>query len=136
MTDTQYEDPTVFLAGAKEKGVTIDLDRGRSAAQLVKRSVERNFRHYAKTLISDARAAADQSQVELAEAWAVTQPQVSRFERDPGNAHAATLISYLAALGADIELNIRIGDHRATIAIQDGEVSNQNADPRPPRTLT
>lgn len=122
MTDIQYEDPTAFLSTSKIEGVTIDLDKGRSAAQLAKRNIERNFRHYVKTLISDARATAELSQVELAEAWAVTQPQVSRFERDPGNAHAATLISYLAALGADIDINIRIGDHRDTISIHDGEV--------------
>lgn len=122
MSDIKYDDPTDFLATAKMKGTTIDLDEGRTAAELDKRRIERNFRHYMKTLIIDARAAADQSQVEVAEAWAVKQPQVSRFERDPGNAHAATLISYLAALGADIDINIRIGDHRATIAIHDGEV--------------
>jgi len=122
MTDIQYEDPKVFLATAGQKGVTIDLDEGMTAGEIAKRHVEQNFRHYVKTLVRDARAATEQSQVQVSEVWGVKQSQVSRFERDPGNAHAATLISYLAALGADIELNIRIGDHRATIAIHDGEV--------------
>jgi predicted XRE-type DNA-binding protein len=126
MSDIKYEDPTDFLAAAKMKGTTLDLDEGRTAAEIDKRRIEQHFRHHIKTLIIRARAAADLSQVEVAEAWAVKQPQVSRFERDPGNAHAATLISYLAALGADIDINIRIGDHRDTIAIHDGEILTPN----------
>lgn len=121
MTDT-YDDPDSFLVDAATLPVTRYLDEGRTTAELERRRVERNFRHAMADLVRQARTSANISQSDAATAWATQQPHVSRFEKDPGNAHAATLISYLAALGADIDINIRIADHRDNITIRDGEV--------------
>ncbi len=118
----KYDNPEAFLVDAGTKPVMRDLDEGRTTAELERRRVERNFRHAMADVVRQARTSANISQSEAAAAWAAQQPHVSRFEKDPGNAHAATLISYLAALGADIDINIRIADHRGNITIRDGEV--------------
>lgn len=118
----RYDNPDTFLVDAGTKPATRDLDEGRTTAELDRRRVERNFRHAIAALVRQVHTSADISQSDAAAAWAAQQPHVSRFEKDPGNAHAATLISYLAALGADIDINIRIADHCDNITISDGDV--------------
>lgn len=124
-------DPTTFLVDEGTPAVTRDLDAGRSSAEIQRRDVERSFRHHMARLIRDARCSAGVSQQCAAESWAAKQPHVSRFEKDPGNAHAATLISYLSSLGADIDLHIRLGDHRCTLAVRDGRVEASTTESSP-----
>lgn len=115
----QHEDPTRFLVEQHTDPVAIDLTAGLTTDQARRRQLEREVRHLIKTLVRDTRTSSAMSQVNAANCWGAEQPQVSRLERDPGNAHVATLISYLNALGAHIEIRIRTGDDRTGITIHD-----------------
>ena len=115
----QHEDPHQFLVDEDTEPITIDLTRGLSHDQARRRQLEREVRHLIKSLVRDTRTSAAMSQVTAARCWGAEQPQVSRFERDPGNARVATLLSYLNALGAHVEIRVRTGDDWTGITILD-----------------
>ncbi len=123
----QHEDPTSFLVEANTEPVTIDLTAGLTTDQARRRQLERELRHAIKTLVRDTRTNTSMSQVAAARHWGAEQPQVSRLERDPGNAHVATLLSYLNALGAHIEIRVRTGDERTSLAILDDHAQLDHA---------
>ncbi len=114
-----HDDPASFLADEHTEPVTIDLTDGLTGDQARRRQLEREVRHLIKSLVRDARTSSAMSQVAAAHSWGTEQPQVSRLERDPGNAHVATLLSYLNSLGAHIEIRVRTGDERTGVTIQD-----------------
>jgi predicted XRE-type DNA-binding protein len=122
-----YEDPTRFLVDDDAEVVTIDLTTGLTADQARRRQLEREIRHTIKTLVHDTRTSSALSQVAAAKCWGAEQPQVSRLERDPGNAHVATLLSYLNALGAHVEIRVRTGDDRSGITILDDHAQLDHA---------
>lgn len=124
---TIHNDPTDFLVDTHTVPVSVDLTDGLTVDQARRRQVEREARHLIKSLVRDARRDGGLSQVAAAQAWGAEQPQVSRLERDPGNAHVATLLSYLNALGAQIEIRIRTGDERSTLIIHDDDVELTSA---------
>lgn len=72
---------------------------------------QRRAEHYVVASLAELRRLFGLSQLEAAEAWGKTQPQVSRLERDPARAAIETLASYLRALGGHLAVEAEIGDH-------------------------
>jgi len=59
------------------------------------------------------------TQVGLAKAAKMTQPEVSRLERNTGTAHLATLRRVVKALGGELEIVASFGDKRVRLRAAD-----------------
>lgn len=66
--------------------------------------------------LAEVRSATGQSQEDLAERLSISQSRVSRIEK--GNlehTELATLRAYVAALGGDLEVTVKLGDERFVV---------------------
>jgi transcriptional regulator with XRE-family HTH domain len=72
--------------------------------------------------LAEIRRTAGRTQIELAAALNTSQGQISRFERQ-SDMLISTLASYLAALGADAQIVVTVGEQTVTydLAVGKGE---------------
>lgn len=69
--------------------------------------------------LAEIRRATGMTQVQLAEALATTQGQVSRFERQ-GDMLLSSLADYLQATGATATITVSVGHHTFTYDLTKG----------------
>ena len=69
--------------------------------------------------LADLRREAGVTQVQLADALATSQGQISRIERQ-SDMLISTLASYLAALGAEAKLVVEVGEQTVTYNLTSG----------------